>query len=113
MVAILNMISKETFVNTMNRLESLDNKIDAVDAAFKELSPDFCGFYITEPFDIVVDLLQEIFKDKHDALGYFIYELDFLHKFKLGCVIKDNEPIDLSTWDRVYDHMIEIMEEDD
>lgn len=107
------MISKETFVNTMERLETLDKNMDAIDAAFKKLSPDFCGFYITEPFDIVVDLLKESFKDKHDLLGYFVYELDYLHKFHMGCVTQDNEPIDLSTWDKVYDHMVNIMEEGD
>lgn len=111
-VAELIMISKETFVNTMERLETLDKNMDAIDAAFKKLSPDFCGFYITEPFDIVVDLLKESFKDKHDLLGYFVYELDYLHKFHMGCVTQDNEPIDLSTWDKVYDHMVNIMEED-
>ena len=113
MVVGLIMISKETFVNTMERLETLDKNIDAIDAAFKKLSPDFCGFYITEPFDIVVDLLKESFKDKHDLLGYFVYELDYLHKFHMGCVTQDNEPIDLSTWDKVYDHMVNIMEEGD
>lgn len=112
MVVELIMISKETFVNTMERLETLDKNMDAIDAAFKKLSPDFCGFYITEPFDIVVDLLKENFKDKHDLLGYFVYELDYLHKFHMGCVTQDNEPIDLSTWDKVYDHMVNIMEED-
>ena len=113
MVVGLIMISKETFVNTMERLETLDKNIDAIDAAFKKLSPDFCGFYITEPFDIVVDLLKESFKDKHDLLGYFVYELDYLHKFHMGCVTQDDKPIDLSTWDKVYDHMVNIMEEDD
>ena len=113
MVVELIMISKETFVNTMERLETLDKNMDAIDAAFKKLSPDFCGFYITEPFDIVVDLLKESFKDKHDLLGYFVYELDYLHKFHMGCVTQDNEPIDLSTWDKVYDHMVNIMEEGD
>ena len=113
MVAELIMISKEIFVNTMERLETLDKNMDAIDAAFKKLSPDFCGFYITEPFDIVVDLLKENFKDKHDLLGYFVYELDYLHKFHMGCVTQDNKPIDLSTWDKVYDHMVNIMEEDD
>ncbi len=113
MVAELIMISKETFVNTMERLETLDKNMDAIDAAFKKLSPDFCGFYITEPFDIVVDLLKENFKDKHDLLGYFVYELDYLHKFHMGCVTQNNEPIDLSTWDKVYDHMVNIMEEGD
>lgn len=113
MVVELIMISKETFVNTMERLETLNKNMDAIDAAFKKLSPDFCGFYITEPFDIVVDLLKESFKDKHDLLGYFVYELDYLHKFHMGCVTQDNEPIDLSTWDKVYDHMVNIMEEGD
>ena len=113
MVVELIMISKETFVNTMERLETLDKNMDVIDAAFKKLSPDFCGFYITEPFDIVVDLLKEIFKDKHDWLGYFVYELDYLHKFHMGCITQDDEPIDLSTWDKVYDYMVNIMEEDD
>ena len=113
MVVELIMISKETFVNTMERLETLDKNMDVIDAAFKKLSPDFCGFYITEPFDIVVDLLKEIFKDKHDLLGYFVYELDYLHKFYMGCVTQDDKPIDLSTWDKVYNHMVNIMEEDD
>ena len=112
-VAELIMISKDTFVNTMERLETLDKNMDAIDAAFKKLSPDFCGFYITEPFDIVVDLLKESFKDKHDLLGYFVYELDYLHKFHMGCVTQDDKPIDLSTRDKVYDHMVNIMKEDD
>lgn len=105
------MISKETFVNTMKRLEELDTKMDAADAALKELCPDFCGLYITEPFDIVVDLLKDILKDKYDSLGYFIYELDFLRNFHMGCVTEDGEPIDLSTWDKVYDYMIKIKED--
>ena len=109
---MLNMISKETFVNTMKRLEELDTKMDAVDAALKELCPDFCGLYITEPFDIIVDLLKDIFKDKYDSLECFIYELDFLRKFHMGCVTEDGKPIDLSTWDKVYDHLVELMKDE-
>lgn len=109
----VNMISKETFVNIMERLETLDKNMEAVDVAFTNLSPDFCGFYVIEPFNIIIDLLKEIFKDKHDWLGYFVYELDYLHKFHMGCITQDNEPIDLSTWDKVYDYMVNIMEEDD
>ena len=111
MVVTLNMISKETFIDIMSRLEALDKKMDAADAALKELCPDFCGLYITESFDIVVDLLKDIFKDKYDSLGYFIYELDYLRKFHMGCVTEDGEPIDLSTWDKVYDYMIKIKED--
>lgn len=109
---MLNMISKETFVNTMKRLEELDTKMDAVDAALKELCPDFCGLYITEPFDIIVDLLKDIFKDKYDLLECFICELDFLRKFHMGCMTEDGKPIDLSTWDKVYDHLVELMKDE-
>ena len=109
----VNMISKETFVNIMERLETLDKNMEAVDVALTNLSPDFCGFHVIAPFNIIIDLLKEIFKDKHDWLGYFVYELDYLHKFHMGCITQDDEPIDLSTWDKVYDYMVNIMEEDD
>lgn len=109
---MLSMISKETFVNTMKRLEELDTRMDAADKALKELCPDFCGLYITEPFDIIVDLLKDIFKDKYDSLGYFIYELDYLRKFHMGCVTRDDESVDLSTWDKVYDHLVELMKDE-
>lgn len=106
------MISKEAFINTMHRLEALDNKMDKADAALKELSPDFCGLYIPEVLDITVDILHDVFNDyENDSLGYFIYELDFLRKFKMGCVIDAHgNPTDLSTWDKVYDFLIENME---
>ena len=107
------MISKETFINTMHRLEALDSKMDKADVALKELSSGFCGLYIPEIVDIVVELLRAVFKDeKHDALGCFIYELDFLRQFKMGSVTVDGKPIDLSTWDKVYDFLIERMEEE-
>lgn len=107
------MISKNTFVNIMKRLEALDNKMDKVDAAFKELSPDFCGFYLPECLDIVIAALSEVFNDKEsDWLGYLVYELNFLNNFKMGMVTdKDNSPIDLSTWGEVYDFLIKNMEE--
>ena len=39
----VNMISKETFVNIMKRLETLDKNMEAVDVALTNLSPDFCA----------------------------------------------------------------------
>ena len=51
------MISKATFIETMLDLEKLDKKMDNVDTALKELCPDFGGFYITDPFSIIMNLL--------------------------------------------------------
>lgn len=98
------MISKETFVNIMNRLEIIDKKMDKVDAALKELSHDFCGFYVPECVDIVMDILYDSFNDKDRWLDYFVYELDFLHN-------KDDNEVYADTWDKVYDFLIASMED--
>ena len=106
------MISKEFFVQTMNRLEELDEKMGKVDEAFKEFSPGFCGFYIPEIIDMTVDILREVFDDQEkNSLGYCVYELDFLRKYRVGRVMVDDQPVDLSSWDKVYDFLIESMEE--
>ena len=106
------MISKECFIDTMRRLEDLDHKMDKVDTALKELAPDFGGFYIPEVPDIVVAILRDVFNDyENDSLGYFIYELDFLRKYKTGSITDAHDnPIDLSTWDKIYDFLLENME---
>lgn len=106
------MISKELFVKTMQRLEILNDKMNAVDDALSDLSQDFCGFYIPEIVDIVVDLLTEMFKNKEEWLFYCVYENDFLHTLKPD-MVRDalNNPIDLTSWDKVYDFLIKKMEE--
>lgn len=104
------MISKNTFVQVMTRLEALDKKMDNVDVAMNALSSDFCGFYIPDVLDITIELLKNIFNDKSDWLGYFIFEHDWLHDWSSGNVIVDGESADLSSWDKVYDFLIENME---
>ena len=47
------MITKRTFVDSMNKLQDLDEKLNAVDIALKDLSPDFGGFYIPDFFSLI------------------------------------------------------------
>ena len=105
------MISTETFVEVMNKLETLDKKMNDVDVAMKALSPDFCGFYIPQAFYIVLDILTNIFNDKSDWLSHFVFELDWLHDRKSGNVLVNDKPVDLSTWDKAYDFLINNMNE--
>ena len=106
------MISKELFIRTMERLELLNDKMNAVDDALSDLSQDFCGFYIPEIVDIIVDLLTAIFKDKNEWLSYCVYEHDFLHTIKPhSAKDKNDQPIDLTSWGNVYDFLIKNMEE--
>ena len=106
------MISKETFVNTMTRLELIDERMEGVDVALRALSSDFNGFYIPEVVQIVLDLLKNAFDDECDWIEYCVCEKDFLHSLKPDDVLdKDGNPIDLDSWEKVYDYLIENMEE--
>ena len=106
------MISKENFVETMEQLEALDEKMDAVDAALKELNGDFCGFYITDVFDITIGLLEDMFDDKENGwLAYFVWERDWLHNFKLGDITVCDESVEINGWEDVYDFLVSCMEE--
>ena len=105
------MISKKTFVNIIDRLEIFEDKVNAVDDALRNLSPDFGGIYLPQPTAIVVDLLSEIFQDEAGWLSYFIYERDWLLDFKLGDIMINDEKIKIENWGDVYDFLIKNMEE--
>lgn len=107
------MISKETFVQVMTHLEELDKKMDNIDVAMKALSSDFCGFYIPEVLDITMTILEDVFKDRHGWLSYFIFDLDWLHSYEANDVLVNDMPVDVSTWDKVYDFLIWDMKMED
>ena len=104
-------MNKESFVKTMKRLMDLDEKMNAVDSAMKRLNPDFCGLYITDVFDIIIQLVEEAMCDKEHWVSYCIYEKNWLRDFKIGDVFvihgKEKECVDLSSWDKVYDFLAE------
>lgn len=100
------MISKEMFVSIMQRLETLEHQMDDVHDALHALSPDFGGFYVPEAIEIAMDMLREMFDDEDNLLNYFVYELNYLHDYKFGYVLDENDnPVDVSTWDKVYDFL--------
>lgn len=104
------MISKEVFVQTIERLKILDKKMSKVDDAMKEIDSDFCGFYITDVFNITIGLLEEIFHDtESNWLGYFIWERNWLQDLTLGDITINNEPVAINSWEDVYDFLINNM----
>ena len=106
------MISRDTFIETMCALEILDDKMSQVDTAMKILCPDLSGFYIPEVFDIIMDLLKEMFQDEGEWLEYFVYERDFMNNFEFGDVLDENDqPIEFNGWGDVYDFLIENIED--
>lgn len=106
------MISKETFIRTIEKLQALDEKFNNLNEAFRQFNGDFCEFYIFEPFDIVLELLEEVMDDKDGWLAYFVFEQDWLKDLQSGDVTVGNEPVDLSDWGKVYDFLMEGKEND-
>lgn len=100
------MISKETFVATMEKLQEIDKKMDAVDEALKVFNKDFCGFYFPDVFDIVIELLEEDLNDEEEWISFFVYEMDWLRGFKKGNVLICGNEIDINNWGDVYDLII-------
>ena len=109
------MISKEKFVEIINRLKSyneLQNKIndlfrDNIDN--KEMDFMNAGSICIGHESVVVYLLERMFDT--DMISYFIYELDYGKKYKAGCVLDENmNEIDLSTPEKLYDYLIKSLE---
>ena len=56
--------------------------------------------------DIVVELLEDMFNDS-DLIGWWLYELDYGRKFKMGDLVDNGVEIDLSTSEKLYDYLKE------
>lgn len=108
------MISKETFVRTMEQMTKIDEEMSYVNKALmRALDPEFGGIYPTKLFKLLLDLLVKIFQDEErEWLEYFIFELDFLRDAdKYSITYADGTPIDVSSWDKVYDFLLKEIEE--
>lgn len=104
-------ISKDKFVEIINRLKNYNNLQDKMNDLFKEnidnKEMDFmnAGSICIGHENVVVYLLERMFDT--DMISYFIYELDYGEKYKAGCVLDENmNEIDLSTAEKLYDYLI-------
>lgn len=106
------LITKEEFVDIINKLRETSDLVDKVDTLFREsrenVECDFCNaasLQIShEP--IVVNLLQKIMRDKGEDISYFIYELDYGRDYKHGSVTDSNGIVDMGTPEALYELLI-------
>lgn len=104
------MISKDLFIETMNALDNLDNKMGKIELAMHDLCPDFRGFYIHEVFDLVMNIFAEMFDDTDGWLDYFVYENDYMHESGPITIWTNDRPIVIKNWGDVYEFLIKNME---
>lgn len=109
------MISKEKFVEIINRLKSYNELQDKINNLFKEnidnKEMDFmnAGSICVGHESVVVYLLENMLDT--DMISYFIYELEYGEKYEKGCVLDANmTEIDLSTAEKMYDYLVKSLE---
>lgn len=112
------MISKQEFVNIINRLRNYNDLQNKIDELFEEnidnREMDFmnAGSICIGHETIVVRLLENIFNDKN-TISWWLYECDYGRDFSLGDLEDNGIEIDLSTPEKLYDYLKKEMEEKD
>lgn len=110
-------ISREEFVKILVNLEAARNLEGDIYHAVQKFSSktktDFqdTGCLVVTFEDTVIDLLQRLMHDDFHTVEYFVYETNFGHDYKPGCVKEDNEDADISTAEKLYDYLKKKMEE--
>ena len=112
------MISKEKFVEILNRLKNYYGLQDEINDLFKEnmdnKEMDFvnAGSICIGHESVVVYLLENMFDT--DIISYWIYELDYGEKYTKGCIVDEElNEIDLSTAEKLYDYLIKSLESEE
>ena len=105
-------ISKEEFVEILNRLRDSSDLVRKVNSLFRNsrdnVECDFCNgaaLQISHE-STVVFLLRKLLKDAVENIDYFIYELDYGRKYEPGMITdKNGADNDFSTAEKLYDYM--------
>jgi len=66
------MITKETFINIINEIKKHTEIADRINKELRTF--DFMGVGYGGYEGILVNLLEDIFKDESEWIGYFLYE---------------------------------------
>ena len=105
------MITKQEFVDIINRLKDYNDLQNKIDKLFEENKDnremDFmnAGSICIGHETIVVKLLENMFNDK-DTISWWIYECNYGRDFSLGDLEVDGVEIDLTTAEKLYDYLV-------
>ena len=105
-------ISKEEFVEILNRLRDSSDLVRKVNSLFRNsrdnVECDFCNgaaLQISHE-STVVFLLRKLLKDAVENIDYYIYELDYGRQYEPGIITDENgHDIDFSSAEKLYDYL--------
>ena len=108
-------LSKDEFVEIVNRLRDSSDLVDKVEELFRNsrdnVECDFCnGAALQISHEgTVVSLLRKLLKDTSEDISYFIYELDYGRKYEPGMITDENGcDIDFSSAEKLYNYLISL-----
>lgn len=102
------MISRNEFVEIMNKLAALEEKIDRVDEALQAFG-DMNGLFIPDIYDIVVPALESQFSQREAHwLEYFMYETIERGTGEIYEQGENEPPTILNNWGEIYDFLIRL-----
>ena len=111
------MIIKTEFISIIDKLREVNDFVDNTNNNARKLNDAIISdFFNASSLSIsheiiVVQLLENMFNDT-DILSWWLYDLDYGRKFKIGCIQDENgQDIDLSTADKLYDYLVEKVSE--
>lgn len=108
------LISKNDFIEIINRLQNYTKLQDQINNLFDgyidNKEQDFCnaGSVCIGHESVVVKLLENMFET--DLISWWIYEMNYGKNFKEGYLKENENNIDVSTVDKLYDVLIKDME---
>lgn len=100
------MISKEKFIEYIERYKELVDIEEKVDNSLKLLNPDFNSLSLEKHSSLILDMLKDLMDDTYDYIEYYIYELDWGKKGK-NCIkeLDNNKTYSLTNYDELYEYI--------
>ena len=100
------MISKEKFIEYIERYKELVDIEEKVDTALKLLNPDFNSLALDKHSSLILDMLKDLMNDTYGCIEYYIYELDWGKNGK-NCISEsdNNKTYSLTNYDELYKYI--------
>lgn len=106
-------LSKYEFVSIITRIRDANELVDQMDELCRKsrnrIECDLgngAGFMIAHE-SIVVKLLEKLMRDRDEYIFHFIYELEYGKNYEPGTIMNQEQDVDLSTSEALYDYLAE------
>lgn len=100
------MISKKTFVDTINKIIKYANMNDTITSIYRENDVEYFPGQYFEYEGMVVKILSDAMDDRNDWIGWWLYEGDYGRDVTpKSASYSEKEYIDLTTPEKLYDFL--------